>query len=131
MPPSTEQPSQLPRANSLWPLLGAIALGSGLATPLAFHFSGESGLTAVGVAAICCGLGAIGGRCVNSCFRKRESLIQRVLGGMLVRMGIPLGAALSVQLHGGPLAEAGFVYYVLVFYILTLGVETGLWVRHG
>jgi len=34
-------------------------------------------------------------------------------------------------LRGGPLADAGFVDYVLVFYVVALAVETGLWVRHG
>ena len=49
-----------------------------------------------------------------------------MLVGMLVRMGIPLGAALLVVFRGGPLADAGFLYYLVVFYLVTLTVETFL-----
>jgi hypothetical protein len=126
-----QRPSQYLKPISVWLALAAIALGSGLLSPIAFHFTGATGLMALAVAAICCCLGVVAGRCAQLAFRKPESLVPRVLAGMLLRMGVPLGAALSVQLRGGPLAEAGFVYYVLMFYMLTLGVETVLWVRHG
>lgn len=44
-------------------------------------------------------------------------------------MGVALAAALTVQLVGGPLAEAGFVYYLLMFYSVTLAAETVVMVR--
>ena len=43
--------------------------------------------------------------------------------GMMVRMGIPLAAALIVYFSGGPLADAGFLYYLVVFYPVTLTAE--------
>ena len=41
-------------------------------------------------------------------------------------MGIPFGVGLAIHLGGGPLANAGFLYYLLVFYPVTLAAETGL-----
>ena len=43
---------------------------------------------------------------------------------MLVRMGMPLAMVLATCLCGGPLANAGILYYVIVFYLITLTVET-------
>jgi hypothetical protein len=39
-------------------------------------------------------------------------------------MGVPLAAALIAVFAGGPLADAGFLYYLVVFYPITLAVET-------
>ena len=45
---------------------------------------------------------------------------------MTIRMGVPLSAALAVFFLGGPLADAGFLYYVVLFYPVTLIAETFL-----
>jgi hypothetical protein len=50
----------------------------------------------------------------------------QVLLGMFPRMGIPLAVCMIAYLKGGALADAGFVYYILVFYFVTLVVETVL-----
>ena len=55
----------------------------------------------------------------------------QVLLGMSPRMGIPLAAFLVVHVKGGPLAENGFVYYILTFYLVTLAVETFLLVGNS
>jgi hypothetical protein len=102
-----------------------------VAAPAAYLLSGQIGLLAAGTAAVCCYLGAIGALLLAHWFRGPDGLLPRVLGGMFVRMSVPLACALGVQLGHGPLADAGFVYYVLVFYLVTLAVETGLRVRHG
>jgi hypothetical protein len=62
-------------------------------------------------------------------FRSSDRLVESVLAGMLIRMGVALTAALAVQLGGGPLAEAGFLYYLLMFHSATLVAETGAVVR--
>ena len=49
-------------------------------------------------------------------------MLALVLVGMMIRMGIPLAAALAVYFRGGPLADAGFLYYLVVFYPVTLTV---------
>jgi len=49
---------------------------------------------------------------------------------MAARMGIPLAFALACHLRGGLLADAGLLYYLLLFYPVTLGVETA-WLLPG
>jgi hypothetical protein len=102
-----------------------------VAAPAAYLLSGQIGILAAGMAAVCCGFGALGALLVAHWFRGPDRLLPRVLGGMTLRMSVPLACVLGVELGRGPLADAGFVYYVLVFYLVTLAVETGLWVRHG
>jgi hypothetical protein len=59
-------------------------------------------------------------------FRKPGQVLALVLVGMMARMGIPLMAALIASLLGGPLADAGFLNYLIVFYLVMLAVETAL-----
>ncbi len=58
--------------------------------------------------------------------RRRQHVLALVLVGMMIRMGIPLAVALTVHFFGGPLADAGFLYYVVVFYPVTVIMETFL-----
>jgi hypothetical protein len=45
---------------------------------------------------------------------------------MLLRMVVPLSFCLVIATGRGPLAEAGCVYYILIFYLVTLAVDTVL-----
>ena len=45
---------------------------------------------------------------------------------MAVRMLLPLAACVLVQLNPGTLSDAGFVYFVLGFYLITLPLDTML-----
>jgi hypothetical protein len=56
--------------------------------------------------------------------RRPQQMLTLVIVGMMIRMGIPLIAALAIFYLGGPLADAGFLYYLIVFYPVTLTVET-------
>ncbi len=38
-------------------------------------------------------------------------------------MGIPLAVAFFVHFSGGPLADAGFLYYIVAFYAVALTSE--------
>lgn len=55
--------------------------------------------------------------------------VNGVLGGMLIRMGMPLAVAFLLYKQQGPLAEAGILYMILGYYLLSLVVETLLSVR--
>lgn len=101
----------------------------GIAGPVAYFGWGWSGLGAGAAAALCCCIGAMVGLGMAWCFRGPGHLLAQVLVGMFGRMGVALASALIVQLVGGPLAEAGFVYYVLMFYLVTLAAETVAVVR--
>ena len=62
-------------------------------------------------------------------FRDSEMKIQSVLLGMFFRAGIPLVFGMLMHKAGGPLAEAGLFGMILVYYLLTLAVETILAVQ--
>jgi hypothetical protein len=48
------------------------------------------------------------------------------LGGMFVGLGVPLGAAIIAQRKEGPLAEAGFYGWVVLFFLVALTIKTVL-----
>ena len=105
--------------------------------PVANAVSGPAGLAAAAVAAGLCLTGAGLALAASRRFREPDNAWQGVLIGMLLRMGVPLLSALPIQFCGGRLAEAGVLVYLVVFYPVTLFVETALSVplkdrqRHG
>jgi hypothetical protein len=99
--------------------------------PVAAAVSGVMGLASAAVAAGLCLAGA--GLALAAChrFRDPKNSLQGVLIGMLLRMGVPLFSALVIQVQGGGLAKAGVLIYLVVFYPVTLFVETALWLPSG
>jgi hypothetical protein len=92
--------------------------------PAAVVIGGPMALMAAAVAAALCWAGAAIAL-TTSRFLPGPSLALAALStGMVARMAIPLAAGLALHLRGGPLAEAGMLYYLLVFYPVTLAVET-------
>ena len=63
---------------------------------------------------------------ISDFMRRSGQAMASVLLGMAVRMVLPLGACVLVQLNPGALSEAGFVYFVLVFYLVALPTDTVL-----
>jgi hypothetical protein len=74
-------------------------------------------------------VGALAAIAIAPWFRDPRRLLAFVLVAMSLRMGVALAAALFVQLSGGPLVDAGFVYYLLMSYLVTLAVETTVALR--
>lgn len=106
-------------------VLGIVVLGSGAtASPVAWWLGGAAGVTAAAAAAFLCLAGAILALVAGHLFRGPRHAWSALLAGMAARSGIPLVAALAIHLRGGPLAEAGLLYYLLVFYPITLTMET-------
>jgi hypothetical protein len=97
--------------------------------PIAMVSSGVAGMAAAAVAmAICLGSGLLVfwlARYLNS----PEAVMYQVLLGMMSRMGISLAACMVIYVRGGWLADAGLVYFLLVFYFVTLAAETALLVN--
>jgi hypothetical protein len=107
-------------------LMVVMLLATGLAVPLAAYWWGSTGATAAGLA---------GGICLFSSFLALMISWQlgsaaRGMGGILLsttlRTFLPLILALIVRLRAEGLVEAGFLYYLVGFYLLALAVETPL-----
>ncbi len=97
-----------------------------LVGPLAVYLGGRMGLAAAAVAAALCLAGAASALIAADLLRGPQSALQALLAGMAFRMGIPLGAGVALYVRGGPLAEAGVLHYLLVFYPVALTIETAL-----
>jgi hypothetical protein len=97
-------------------LAGVAAVAAGIAAPVAWRIGGGAGVTAAAAAAGMCLAGAGVALTAAHLLRGPRNVWAALLVGMAARTGIPLIAALAVQLWGGPLAEAGLLYYVLIFY---------------
>ena len=107
--------------------LGLIVILAGaLAAPVAWGVGGRMGLAASGIAGGACLIGALVALAVGHLLRGPELALSGLLLGMIIRMGIPLALALACQLRGGPLSDAGVLYYLLWFYPLTLAAGTVL-----
>ena len=95
-------------------------------TPFLWFFGSAWSLVAAGVAAGLCTAGAVLGLWIHHVFADPKLALTALLLGMLVNMGVPMAFGLAIHLHGGPLSESGFLYYLLFFYLLTLAMKTVL-----
>jgi hypothetical protein len=98
----------------------------GLVGPVAFHIGGLMGLAAAVLAASLCLAGGGIALMVSRLLLGPNLALAALMTSMTARMAIPLAFGLAIHLHGGPLAKAGLLYYLLVFYPVTLAVETML-----
>ncbi len=90
---------------------------------------GNSGVASASVAAGVCFVGAAAALMCVAFLQGPTAAVNSTLLGMLFRMGLPLGGAMVLNQNGGPLAEAGVLGMVLVYYLFTLVIETLLSLR--
>jgi hypothetical protein len=95
-----------------------------VAVPVGLTLAGPSGAWAAAVAALTVLFASCISIFAGSLFQSREAAMWRLLASMGLRMSIPMVACFLVLLIGGPLAAGGFVYFVLVFYLAALPVDT-------
>jgi hypothetical protein len=94
--------------------------------PIAASLGGTSSFSAAIVAATVVWVAAAAGAGSAELFELRGQSLAGVLVGMSMRMMFPLIVCLVVQLNRGKLAESGFVYCVLAFYLVMLPLDTAL-----
>lgn len=94
--------------------------------PISLRMHEEMGFLAATLAAGICLVSAELALLIWEFLRAPALALYGVLVGMLVRMGLPLIIGGALHLANKPLADAGLLYYVLVFYLATLIVETVL-----
>ncbi len=107
-------------------LVGSLLAAASVAGPLAYVWMDWEGLASAAVAWAVCLVSGLLALWLAELFHHPEQAVQQVLWGMFPRMGMPLAACVLVYLRGGMLADAGFVYYIMAFYFVTLAVETVL-----
>ena len=94
--------------------------------PIAGRLDGGLGIAAAAVAAGLCLAGAGVALAAANALRSPDRVLVGMLIGLIARMFIPLGFGVGLYFYSPPLADAGLLVYLLVFYPLTLGVETAL-----
>jgi len=94
--------------------------------PVAMTLSGSDGaLSALFAAAVVWMASTMGLVIGEFCYGPSKS-VSRLLAGMVVRMLAPLIACMIVLLSSQRLTTSGFVFYVLVFYLVALLIETAM-----
>lgn len=106
-------------------LLSALALFAAL-LPVAYHTSAMTGVAALGVAAAACLVPTLLALLIADLLPGPDWALPSLGMAMFLRMGVPMGICVVVYATGGPIADAGMAYYLLVFYPVLLTVETGL-----
>lgn len=97
--------------------------------PVGWRIAGPCGCQAAAIAGGLCYFGAVMALAVTKIFARIPGPQAFVTGfglSMALRLGIPLGIGIPLHLSGGSLAEGGILYYLLVFYPITLAGETVL-----
>ncbi len=95
--------------------------------PIGWRIAGPSGCQAAAIAGGLCYLGAVSALVVTRIFARIPGPQAFLIGfglSMILRLGVPLGVGIPIHLSGGSLAEGGILYYLLVFYPITLAGET-------
>ncbi|QDU98535.1 hypothetical protein Pla8534_64040 [Lignipirellula cremea] len=104
-------------------LFFALAVAFLGAAPIGFWLFGWEGVAAAGLAvAVCSFAGAVAE--LSPLFFSQ--VLTQVLFSMLLRVSLPMGACLALVGLKHPLVEAGAIYQLLVFYLITLIVESSL-----
>ena len=102
------------------------ALALAISMPLAWLIGGHFAVLAATIAAAACLIGGVLALAISGLFRDPEQAFAGVLLGMGAGMGIPLAVALACHLGGGELSRAGVMFYLLIFFPVTLTVKTVL-----
>jgi hypothetical protein len=110
-------------ARGLW-LAACLVIAWVAVSPVAWLTAGFPGLAAAaGAAALCLGAAELA-LLVIEWVKGRQLGPFGPLVGMPIRMGLPLAAGVVVHLYMPVLAEAGWLCYLVIFYLLSLAVET-------
>jgi hypothetical protein len=117
-----------PRNRGVAARLGLLATTMGLAlaaaAPVAMRRGGLVGIEAAATAALLCFGGAILALIVVDRLRTPNGALMGLWIGLMLRTVAPFVAGMAIHLHGGPLAQAGLVWYLLAFYPIAIAVGT-------
>lgn len=107
-----------------------LALAVALAFPVVGYFAyvkfGVAGVKTAAVAAGVCWLAATAALVVTGFVKQSPNAVAGILVASALRFGLPLVTGVVVQSAGGALAKSGFLNWIVVFYLISLAVETTL-----
>ena len=91
---------------------------------VAYLLGGYWSLVAALLAFAVCGFAVIAHRLLFlMVFGDRIAAAYCTLGGMLLRMALPLGVCLILAINRSPLLDAGFAQYLIAAYLIALSVD--------
>jgi hypothetical protein len=129
---ATERPD-VPPTGSLTSLLAACAVLFAVLAPLAiamacfaYSRSGTIGIVAAAIAGGICWVSASLALVAAFLGQRWNNPIAGILGGTLLRLGLPLAGGLAIQQTQPALAQAGCFTMILGLYLVALVVETAL-----
>ncbi len=85
---------------------------------------GWAGVWSVVGAVVICGVAGTGACLAVGLSNAAAQVWQRTLVAMAMRLSLPLAACVFAHFFSRPLASAGFIQYVLFFYLVVLAIET-------
>jgi hypothetical protein len=97
-----------------------------LTAPVAYTISGADGLLAAAVAAGVCWFGAALALATSRLFHGPSATLYAMAIGMMARTFLPLALGIVLQLNVPVLAHNGMIFYLLIFYVVAMAVETTL-----
>ena len=109
--------------------IGTLLLGALVILPVAYAASGPAGLFAALWATALCLMSGTLSLLASTAVSRASTPLGGLLVGIMVRMALPLAVVMAIYHRGGWLVAAGMIYYVLVFYMITLAAET--WIAVG
>ena len=94
------------------------------ALPVAYLLDGRAGMLAAALAAAVCFAPSASVLLAAHRIRGPHRAMAALAIGMLLRLGLALGVCIAVYQRRGVLADSGFAFYVVVFYMITLAADT-------
>ncbi len=91
-----------------------------------YDSEGAPGIIAATLAATVCLGAGIAALLITQRFANTRDAVSGVLGGTLVRTGIPMAAAVLISNNSPTLASAGVFGKFVIFFLVTLAAETWL-----
>ena len=97
-----------------------------LVASVGFALSGSSGVLAAMFAALVCLVSGLLAMVAAEIARQFHQRLASVLLAMGIRTSLPMAVLVAVYLRGGAIVDTGMAFYLLVFYLAVLAIETYL-----
>ncbi|MCE9607406.1 MAG: hypothetical protein K8U03_21175 [Planctomycetia bacterium] len=105
-------------------VIGVVAVVLAIAAPIAYGEHGAVGAQATFLAAAVCLCGTISAVILASIHSVTPNAVGWILAGDGIAMALPLTTVTLVSQRGGPLAEAGLLNWIVLFFLVSLTTKT-------